>query len=113
MNDNDARVAAAFLVGGLIGAGVALLYAPKSGQETRKDIAKAARKVKKEAVEIVEDTIESVNDFVGDVKDKAGDIIERGVEFSDGAKKELIRSLEHGQKIIEKQKKRIIEGLGL
>jgi len=113
MNDNDTRVAAAFLVGGLIGAGIALLYAPKSGRETRKDIAKAARKVKKEAVEIVEDTIESVNEFVSDVKDKAGDIIERGVELSDGAKKELVRSLEHGQKIIEKQKKRIVEGLGL
>jgi hypothetical protein len=54
-----------------------------------------------------------VDDFVGDVKDQATDIIERGVELSDSAKKEVIKSLEYGQKIIEKQKKRIMEGLGL
>lgn len=113
MNDDTGKIAGAFLIGGLIGAGIALLYAPKSGQETRKDISRAAKKVKKNAIELVDDTIHSVNEFVGDVKDKAGDIIERGVELSDSAKKELIKSLEYGQKIMEKQKNRIIEGLGL
>ena len=113
MNDNDVRVAGAFLLGGLLGAAVALLYAPQSGRETRRDIAKTAKKVKKEASELVEETIESVNDFVGDVKSKASQIIDRGVEISEGAKKELVRSLEQSQKIIEKQKTRIVEGLGL
>jgi gas vesicle protein len=112
--DDDARtVAAAFLVGGLIGAGIALLYAPKSGRETRKDISRAAKNIKRDAIELVDDTIRSVEEFAGDVKDKATDIIERGVELSEGAKKEVIRSLEYGQKVIEKQKKRIVEGLGL
>ncbi|HWR57454.1 MAG TPA: YtxH domain-containing protein [Thermodesulfovibrionales bacterium] len=113
MNDDTRTVAGAFLLGGLIGAGIALLYAPKSGRETRRDISKTAKKVKQNAVELVEDTIESIEDFAGDVKDKASDIIERGVELSDSAKKEVVRSLEYGQKIMEKQKKRIIEGLGL
>ena len=113
MRDDAAKVAGAFLVGGLIGAAVALLYAPKSGRETRKDIAKAAKRIKKDTVELVEDTIESINDFARDVKDKATDIVERGVELSDGAKREIMKSLEHGQKVIEKQRKRIAEGLGL
>ncbi len=111
---NDTRaVAGAFLLGGLIGAGIALLYAPKSGRETRKDISKAAKRIRRDAVELVEDTIRTVDDFVGTVKDTASDIIERGVELSDSAKREVIKSLDYGQKIIEKQKKRIIEGLGL
>lgn len=113
MSDDTKTIAGAFLLGGLIGAGIALLYAPKSGRETRKDISKAARRVKRDAVELVEDTIQSVDEFVGTVKDQATDIIERGVELSDSAKKEVIKSLEHGQKIIEKQKKRIMEGLGI
>ena len=113
MSDDTKTIAGAFLLGGLIGAGIALLYAPKSGRETRKDISKAARRVKLDAVELVEDTIQSVDEFVGTVKDQATDIIERGVELSDSAKKEVIKSLEHGQKIIEKQKKRIMEGLGI
>jgi gas vesicle protein len=113
MNDEARAVAGAFLLGGLIGAGIALLYAPKSGRETRKDISRAARRVKKDAVELVEDTIQSVDEFVGNVKDRASDIIDMGVDLSDSAKKEVVKSLEYGQKIIEKQRKRIIEGLGL
>ena len=35
-----------FLVGGLVGAGVALLLAPKSGRETREDIKNLAVKTK-------------------------------------------------------------------
>jgi gas vesicle protein len=113
MCDDNKTIAGAFLVGGLIGAAIALLYAPKSGRETRKDISKAAKKIKRDAVDLVEETIQTIDEFAGDVKDKATDIIERGVELSDTAKKEVVKSLEYGQKIIEKQKKRIIEGLGL
>ncbi len=113
MGDDTKTIAGAFLLGGLIGAGIALLYAPKAGRETRRDISKAARRVKRDALELVEDTIESVDEFAGIVKDMASDIIDRGVELSEGAKKEVVKSLEYGQKIIEKQKKRIVEGLGL
>lgn len=113
MDEDYKKIAAAFLVGGAVGALFALLYAPKSGRETRKDIARTARKIKKETVHLVEDTIDSVNDFTVDVKDKVSDLIDHGVELSSGAKKEVIRNLEHGQKVIEKQKKRIIEALGL
>lgn len=113
MNDAYKKVAGAFLVGGALGAAVALLYAPKSGRETRKDIARTARKIKKETAHVVEDAIDSVNDFADDVKDKVSDIIEKGKDLSEGAKKEILRNLEFGQKTIEKQKKRVIEALGL
>lgn len=113
MDDDYKKIAGAFLLGGAIGAVVALLYAPKSGRETRKDIAKTARRVKKETVHLVEDAVDSINDFAGDVKDKVSDIIERGRDLSDDAKKEIVRNLEQGQKIIEKQKKRIVDALGL
>lgn len=112
--DNDYRkIAGAFLVGGLIGAAIALLYAPKSGRETRKDIKKTARRIKKETVHLVEDAVESINDFAGEVRDTVNDVIERGRDLSDGAKKEIIRNLEHGQKVIEKQRKRIVDALGM
>ncbi len=113
MDDDYKKIAGAFLLGGAIGAVVALLYAPKSGRETRKDIAKTARRVKKETVHLVEDAVDSINDFAEDVKDKVSDIIERGRDLSDDAKKEIVRNLEQGQKVLEKQKKRIIETLGL
>jgi len=113
MRDDTAKIAGAFLVGGLVGAAIALLYAPKSGSETRRDISRAARRVKRDIGDLVEDTIERVNEFVGDVKERATDIIEGGIELSEGARKEIVSTLEQGQKAMEKQKKRLIDALGL
>jgi gas vesicle protein len=113
MDDDLKKIAGAFVIGGAIGALIALLYAPKSGKQTRKDISKSARRIKRETVDLVEDTIDNIHDFAGDMKDKVSDIIDRGKDLSDGAKKEVLRNLEQGQKVIEKQKKRIVEALGL
>lgn len=113
MDEDYKKIAGAFLIGGVIGAAFALLYAPKSGRETRKDIARTARKIKKETGHLVEDAVDSINEFADDVKDKVSDIIEQGKDLSDSAKKEILKNLEQGQKVIEKQKKRVIEALGL
>jgi len=43
-----------FLVGGLVGAGVALLLAPKSGKEVRKDIKDLAMTTRDKVVDTVE-----------------------------------------------------------
>ena len=113
MDEDYKKIALAFLIGGAVGAGIALLYAPQSGRDTRKDIAKTAKRIKKETVDLVEDAVDSINDFASDVKDKVSDVIDRGKELSDDAKKEVLKNLEHGQKVIEKQRKRIAEAMGL
>ena len=113
MDEDCKKIALAFLIGGTVGAGIALLYAPQSGRDTRKDIAKNARRVKKETVHLVEDAVDSINDLASDVKDKVSDIIDRGKDLSDDAKREVLRNLEQGQKVIEKQRKKVIEALGL
>ena len=54
MADNDSclgTVLIAFAAGALIGAGIALLYAPQSGEETRRLIAEKAEDLKKQAME--------------------------------------------------------------
>jgi gas vesicle protein len=69
MNKNTTKIAGAFLLGGLIGASVALLYAPKSGRETREDISKTAKRIKNKSVDLAEEMIEGVNDLTNNVKD--------------------------------------------
>jgi gas vesicle protein len=54
-----------FLWGALIGAGVALLYAPRSGRETRADIGLGARRLKRAA----EDAARGVQDNIADAVD--------------------------------------------
>ncbi|MCG6534089.1 MAG: YtxH domain-containing protein [Syntrophales bacterium LBB04] len=113
MKDNTTKIGGAFLIGAMIGAAIALLYAPKSGRETRKDITRAARRVKNSTVDLIEDAIDDVNGFVSDLRAKAADIVDQGVDLSAKAKKEIVITLEHGQKVIEKQRKKLSEALGL
>ncbi len=106
MEDDYKKIAGAFLLGGIIGAAIALLYAPKSGKETRRDIARTAKRVKKETADLIEDTVEGIQEFAGDIKDRISHIIERGIELSENAKKDLVKSLEYGQKAFEKTEKK-------
>lgn len=76
-NSNAAFIAGA-LLGGLIGAGAALLYAPQSGEKTRKQLKGEAEKMKLkaklaelEAKEKMEEVKDNVEDAVSDVKHKA------------------------------------------
>ncbi|MHB8771015.1 MAG: YtxH domain-containing protein [Syntrophales bacterium] len=113
MGDDSAKIGAAILIGGVIGAALALLYAPQSGRETRKEITRAARRGKNITVDLIEDTIDEVNGLVSDLKKKAGDILDQGVNLSGETKKEIVTALEQGQKAIETQRRKFTEALGL
>ena len=113
MNDDTTKIGGAILIGGLIGAAIALLYAPKSGRKTRKDIIRAARRAKNSTADLIEDTIFDVNDFINDLKEKSSEIADQGMDLTDKAKKEIMATLEQGQKVIDKQKQKISEALGL
>jgi gas vesicle protein len=51
---NTGSTAVAFLAGGLVGAGLALLFAPKPGKELRKDIADVAADAREKAAAVVD-----------------------------------------------------------
>lgn len=55
------------LAGGLIGAAFALLYAPKTGRETREDLKRKSRELYDEA-----------DNYLGDVKERAAKVVEDG-----------------------------------
>jgi gas vesicle protein len=63
-----------FAVGALIGAGIALLYAPQSGKDTRKLLAKKAKALKDKT----QDTVESVQEFIHDRKADLAAVIDSG-----------------------------------
>jgi gas vesicle protein len=71
-----------FAVGALIGAGVALLYAPQSGKETRKLLVKKGKLLRNKA----HDTVENAQEFI---KDRKADLVaafDSGKEAIDHAK---------------------------
>ena len=71
-----------FAVGALIGAGVALLFAPQSGKETRKLLVKKAKLLKDKA----QDTVESAQEFIKDRTAEVVAVLDSGKEVADQAK---------------------------
>ncbi len=112
-NNNSATVGALMLVaGGIIGAGLALLFAPQSGERTRKDIVRYSRKVRRKAEGVVEDFADTVSEMVETVSEKAEDILDKGKDMAYEAKKELVKAIEDGQQKLEKQRVRLMKMVG-
>jgi gas vesicle protein len=71
-----------FAVGALIGAGIALLYAPQSGKDTRKLLAKKAKALKDKT----QDAVENVQEFIHDRKADLAAVIDSGKDAIADAK---------------------------
>lgn len=105
MSDRDNKVAVAALLmvaGGIVGAGIALLLAPQSGQRTRRDIVRRAKKVRSRAEEAVDDLSVNINDLVETIGDKTDDLLDKGKDIAGSARKDLIRLIEDGASRLEK-----------
>jgi len=105
MEDKDKKIAAAALLifaGGIIGAGLALLYAPQSGSKTRKDITRYSKKVRNRADEVVDDIAANVSNMVDAIGEKTDDLMEKGRDVAGSARKDLIQLIEEGASKLEK-----------
>lgn len=105
MEDRDKNIAAAALLvfaGGVIGAGLALLFAPQSGSRTRKDILRYTKKTRNRADEAVKELASDVSALVEAVGEKTDDLLEKGKDAAGGARKDLIRLIEEGASKLEK-----------
>jgi gas vesicle protein len=95
------------VAGAVLGAGLALLLAQQSGNVTRRDISRHAKKARRRAEGIVEDFAESISGMVDEVGDRAADILDKGKDLGHQAKKELLRVIEDGQKRLETERAKL------
>lgn len=95
-----------FVAGSLIGAGVALLFAPQSGKRTRQDIQKLSKSVWKKADRFTEDIQESLSNLVGEVGRAGENALRAGRDVSAKTKSEVLEILDSGRKFLEEEKRR-------
>jgi len=89
----------AFFIGGLVGAGVAMLLAPQPGKET-------IQKIK----ELAEDAKEKAAKYAEQVKSKATSTVGKGKEIVEEKKSLLTTAFEAGKEAYEKEKEKPSKG---
>jgi len=94
----------AFIMGALLGAGVALLYAPRSGEETQKEIKNRAIQFRDAAEERVKDAQRQIEERMETARvelmarvDAVRDAVDSGRESAREAREELEEKLERSK----------------
>jgi gas vesicle protein len=86
----------AFLLGGVVGAGLALLFAPLSGRETRERIK-----------DLVEDVKEKADGAVDEIREKVKEALDVGKRALEEKKTMVSAAIEAGKEAMEKEKERL------
>ena len=86
-----------FLLGALIGAGVALLFAPRSGRETRADISRRARAAQDRVRGVAEDVTDQVVDKFEGARSRIEEQIESARTAIVAKKEQVSRAMEAGR----------------
>jgi gas vesicle protein len=93
MTQIDMKQAAGFFfAGAMVGAAIALLYAPQSGVRTRKDAKKFAGK-----------TVDRLDDLQGDIRDQVADLV-------DGMTEVVKDGVDRGKKLSAEGYERVLQG---
>jgi gas vesicle protein len=102
-NDSGSGVVLSFLLGGLAGAALALLYAPRSGRETRDQLAERFQDGASRGRELKERAISRGRQAVDD----AGEYFERQRDNLSTRKERLATAIEAGRQAFQEEKEKL------
>jgi gas vesicle protein len=107
MANIDMKQAAGFLLAGaLMGAAVALLYAPQSGVRTKKDIRKFARKTVDRLEGLQLDIRDRVADWADEMAEAVKDGVDRGKKLGAEGYEQVLQGFDSAKKCVEDGKSR-------
>lgn len=124
MADNDSSVGGFgwFLAGLGIGALVGVLYAPKSGKETRDDLMAGALDARdranqlynqgmEQAGQYVQQGKENVNQYVQQGKDAMGQYVDKGKEYYDKGRTQWSQYIDKGKGLVQEQQDKVASAI--
>ncbi|GAC1447451.1 MAG: YtxH domain-containing protein [Desulfuromonadaceae bacterium] len=82
-----------FVAGAAIGAGLALLYAPKSGREMRESI-----------LDLTEDAVDKIKEYAKEAQEKIKNAVEDGKEAFVEKKSVLASAIEAGREAMQRER---------
>jgi len=94
-----------FLLGGMVGAGLALLLAPQSGLETRRKIREFADEVKEKATDYAEQAKGTASDYFVQARETVMSTVDKAKHVIDEQKVALSSAIEAGKEAYTKEVK--------
>jgi len=91
-----ASVALGFILGGVLGGCLALIFAPESGRRTRERLRDLAADVRDKTIDLSED-----------IRDKAEDAVEKGREVFEEKKSILSAAVQAGKEAMQRERDRL------
>lgn len=85
-----------FLLGGIVGAGLALLVAPQSGKETRQKI-----------LDLADDVKDRTNEYVNQTRQKVASMVDEGKGYYEERKSLIKSAVDAGKEAYEKEKEKL------
>ncbi len=107
MADNDSDIGAflsGFVIGGLVGAAVALILAPQSGEETRAQIRQKSIEIRDRAEDTVEDARKRAEETAAVAR-------KRAEELARDAREKATELQEKGRLVLEEQRDRLEQAI--
>ena len=106
-DNNGVQGVAWFLAGLGVGALIGILYAPKSGRETREDLAQGAREGSEYLRARSRQAAEQVGQYVDKGKEQVNQYVGRGREIVDRGRAQWEDFVERGKNIVQDQTTRV------
>src|ERR1700750_3050449 len=106
-NDNGTVGLGWFLAGLGIGALVGVLYAPKSGRETREDLMASALDAKERAADLAQQGRERASQFAEQGKQQVNEYVDRGKEYYDRGRTQWSQYVEKGKGLVHDQQNKV------
>lgn len=98
------------ILGGLFGAGLAVLYAPSSGERTRHNLRVKSEWARRRAGYMTENLKETMDRRIAEMKEIADRLRETGGTLTRETKADLLKAIEAGKKAMNEERKRFGRG---
>jgi gas vesicle protein len=96
-----------FIVGSVLGASIALLYAPQSGEVTRQEMREKTERTIIKAHRLEDELKGTISQLIENVKLKVNQLIEDGKEIAEDKKEEILAAIDAGKKALEKERAKL------
>jgi len=104
---SKSEVAGFFLTGAVAGAAIGLLYAPKTGARTRRDIRKHSKRTVERLDDLQENIRDQVTTWVDDISCTVKDGLNTGKKFGTESYGQVMEVFDNAKKTVEDGKNRL------